>query len=310
MSRARLAAVALGAVVASFASNASAFCRTKACDNKPAYDDVWQEVPDPPCTRDAFGCPLDGTPLHWPATCISFSVQRDGSKTDSIDYETAAGVIDEAFAIWQGADCGGAPPSLVVKDLGAVVCNKAEYNQEQPNANIFTFRDKDWPYKNAEDTLALTTITYNTETAEIYDADVEINSFDATFTVTDDLELVNADLLSVLTHEVGHFLGLSHAPQRAATMYPEYAPKDTHQRTLDADDQLGICDIYPPDRNVGAACEPRHGFSSQCAVAEESGCGIARGPRSPLGLALLAPLGLLLGLRRVRRLGPARSGKR
>jgi hypothetical protein len=294
-------ALALGALAVTLATNAAAFCRTKACDNKPAYDDVWQETPDPPCTRDAFGCPLNGVPLHWPATCIPFDVQRDGSKSDEIDYETASAIINEAFAIWQGADCGGLPPSLVVKDHGAVVCNKAEYNQEQPNANLFTFRDRDWPYKNAEDTLALTTITYNTETAEIYDADVEINSFDATFTVTDDPELVNADLLSVLTHEVGHFLGLSHAPQRSATMYPEYAPKDTHQRTLDEDDALGICDIYPPGRTVSAACEPRHGFSSQCAVEEDGGCGITRGPQSSAVLAVLAPLGLLFGLRRVRR---------
>jgi hypothetical protein len=299
--RALLPAAALGALVVSLASDAAAFCRTKACDNKPAYDDVWQESADPPCTRDAFGCPIDGTPLHWPATCISFTVQRDGSKSDGIDYELASSVINEAFAIWQGADCGGLPPSLLVQDRGAVVCNKAEYNQEQPNANLFTFRDRDWPYRNAEDTLALTTITYNTETAEIYDADVEVNSFDATFTVTDEADLINADLLSVLTHEVGHFLGLSHAPQRAATMYPEYAPKDTHQRTLDADDELGICEIYPPGRSVGAACEPRHGFSSECAVEEDSGCGIARGPRSATALVVLAPLGLLFGLRRLRR---------
>jgi hypothetical protein len=301
---------ALGALVVSFASDASAFCRTKACDNRPAYDDVWQEMPDPPCTRDAFGCPIDGAPLHWPATCISFNVQRDGSKTDAIDYETANAVINEAFAIWQAADCDGQPPSLVVKDHGAVVCNKAEYNQEQPNANLFTFRDRDWPYKNAEDTLALTTITYNTETAEIYDADVEINSFDATFTVTDDLDLVNADLLSVLTHEVGHFLGLSHAPQPTATMYPEYAPKDVHQRTLDADDQLGICEIYPPGRSVGAACEPRHGFSSECAVADEGGCGIAPAAPGGAGFIALTPLGLLFGMRRLGRFARRRSGAR
>jgi hypothetical protein len=302
--RALLPAAALGALVVSLASDAAAFCRTKACDNKPAYDDVWQESADPPCTRDAFGCPIDGTPLHWPATCISFTVQRDGSKSDGIDYELASSVINEAFAIWQGADCGGLPPSLLVQDRGAVVCNKAEYNQEQPNANLFTFRDRDWPYRNAEDTLALTTITYNTETAEIYDADVEINSFDATFTVTDDL--VSADLLSVLTHEVGHFLGLSHSPDDGATMYWQYAHKETHQRTLNPYDIEGICEIYPPGRSVAASCEPRHGFSSECAVAEDGGCGVARGSRGTVAYAGLAPLGLLLGLRRLRRRQAAR----
>ncbi len=299
----RFVAGALFLSLFSLAGQAPAYCRTKACDNRPSYEDIWQEMPDAPCTRDSFGCPVEGIPLEWPAHCISYTIQKDGSADDGIDFDTASAVVTQAFDTWAAADCGGELPSLVVENLGAVSCNRAEYNQDQANANVFTFRDASWPYQNAEDTLALTTITYNTETAEIYDADVEINSFEATFTTTDDPELVNADLLSVLTHEVGHFLGLSHASVRGTTMYPEYAPRDTHQRTLDADDQNGICEIYPPGRTVNEGnCEPRHGFSSACAVPkEEGGCSVAHGRRSLFGITSFLPLAFALQLRRRRR---------
>ncbi len=297
-----LAVLAAFAVVG-VAGEARAYCLTKACDNRPAYDDVWQSEPDPPCTRDSVGCLLEGQPLHWPATCVSYAVQRDGSPADGIDFETVSAIIDQAFSTWQGADCGGGLASIEVQDLGAVSCNRVEYNQSQANANIFMFRDNSWPYKNAEDTLALTTVTYNTENAEIYDADVEINSFEATFTTTDDVALIDTDLLAVVTHEVGHFLGLSHSQLRGATMYPDYRPKDTHQRTLDADDIEAICLAYPPDRSVNAnQCTPRHGFSSQCAVTDDGGCSVSSDRRdSPTMLFALAPLGAALLLRRRRR---------
>ncbi|HEX6767237.1 MAG TPA: hypothetical protein VF103_17185, partial [Polyangiaceae bacterium] len=163
--------VALG-VFASTAS-AHAFCRTKACDTDPSYGDVWDEEPQPTaCVRNAQGCFLEGTPLYWPSGCLSFGIQRDGSFSSGIDYETARGVIEDAFATWAAADCGGDTPSFRVVDKGEIVCGTAEYNQDAPNANVFLFRDEDWPYANAIDTLALTTITYNVETAEIYDADV------------------------------------------------------------------------------------------------------------------------------------------
>jgi hypothetical protein len=271
----RGAAALVGIALLSAAGTARAYCRAKVCDTIPAYDDIWQTVPDPECTRDDFGCQLEGPPLFWPATCISFTVQKDGSVSDGIDFELAGSVIERAFVTWQEADCSGAPPSLVVKNLGAVSCAKREYNATQPNANIFMFRDREWPHKNALTTIAFTTLSYNTETGEIYNADVEVNSFQHELTVSDEPGTVATDLLAVMTHEVGHFLGLSHTRERTATMWWDYTTGQTEQRTLEADDVDGICEIYPPGRKVGTSCEPRHGFSRTCATAEE-GCSVTR----------------------------------
>ena len=286
---------------------AAEYCRTKACDNQAAYDDVWQTTPDPPCDRDpATGCLLQGTPLFWPQRCISFSVQRDGSRSQGIDFDLAHETILRAFDAWQTADCGsGATPSFAIKDFSPAVCARAEYNQDSGNANIFMFRDGNWPYVGAEDTLALTTITYNTENAEIYDADVEINSADAVFTFADNEDETVDDLQAVLTHECGHFLGLSHDTVVGSTMFPKYSQGELYQRTPDGDDTAGICDIYPPGDTFDAnACAPRHGFSRECGSSKTtSGCGVTAegrgGTRSSL-LALLIGLGLVVQRRRAR----------
>jgi hypothetical protein len=289
-------------------SSASGYCRTKACDNLPAYDDVWQTEPDPPCTEDPFGCQLEGLPLFWPATCISYAVQKDGSKSDGIDFEIANSIIEQAFSAWQEADCGGAPPSLLVKNLGAVSCDRREYNQSQPNANIFMFRDKAWPYDEEDATIAFTTLTYNTETGEIYNVDVEVNSHDVNLSVTEEPDPGETDLLSVMTHEVGHFLGLSHSRDKTATMWLEYTSPETGQRTLEPDDVTGICEIYPPERKVGTSCEPRHGFSGACASPEE-GCSITTARDRGAGLGAWLPAGAAVWLAR-RALRRAFSSKR
>jgi MYXO-CTERM domain-containing protein len=283
------AAALLGTLLASNA--AFAYCRTMACSNK-----------DPmlACSTDSNGCLVNDRPLYWPTSCISFGIQEDGSRADNISYEAMRQIVDTAFQTWISADCGGTMPAVAIENYGAIECADREYNSDQANANVFMFRDADWPYENAQDTLALTTITFNVDTGEIYDADVEVNSFDANLTV-DDVDVV-ADLPSIITHEVGHFLGLSHSNVRAATMRPGYNPGDTGLRTLDADDVMGVCALFPTSGAQPAECDPRHGFSRQCAVTE-TGCCAVQGtrPRSSAPLALLALGAALVAVRRRRR---------
>jgi hypothetical protein len=297
----RLLALAGGAGLLALSGPARAdYCRSKACDDEPAYADVWQETPDPPCDRDAQGCLLAGQPLFWPQSCISFSVQRDGSKKQDIDYETVHAIVQASFDTWLNADCGdGATPGVVIADYGPVSCDIPQYNDDQGNANVFLFREDEWPHVGADNALALTTVSYDPETGLIYDADVEINAVGGHFTTTDAREDVRDDLLSVLTHECGHFLGLSHDPDPDATMYKTYARGDLGPRDLLANDTAGICAIYPPVSDlVSDHCAPRHGFSPECGVQKtaESGCGMSRkrsGASSPAGIAILFGLGFL-----------------
>ena len=237
---------------------------------------------------------------------MSFDVQRSGSPLRGITYEEAHSAIVSGFSQWLNADCGaGRGPDITISDYGPVECRKAEYNQDSPNANILMFRDDDWPYDNAIDTLALTTLIFNADNGEIYDADIEVNTFQSPpppeepvrWVTSGDkgtaaTEVKGIDFSSVITHEIGHFLGLSHSNAFGATMEPSYRPGDSSLASIEFDDVEGICTALPPSRETNSdSCDPRHGFASQCALAE-SKCELSPGSPGALPSALVALLGL------------------
>jgi hypothetical protein len=244
------------------------------------------------CEYDERGCLQTGPLLHWASSCVSFDLQRVASPLRAISYDAAHAAIVAGFSQWLNADCGGGlGPSITISDYGPVDCRKAEYNQDSPNANIFMFRDDAWPYENAIDTLALTTLIFNADNGEIYDADVEVNTVQSPMSLGD-VGPDDIDFASVITHEIGHFLGLSHSDVQGSTMRPSYAPGQTSMATIEFDDVQGICAALPPERETkSTSCDPRHGFSSECAI-PESKCALTPGSPGGLASALVALLGL------------------
>src|SRR4029078_11224854 len=89
---------------------------------------------------------------------------------------------------------------------------------------------------------------------------VVINNF-----TTSDTD-VDLDLLSVLTHEAGHFLGLAHTTEVGATMFSEYKMGSIDLRDLAPDDVNEICAASPPGREVRGECSYllHHGYSPDC----------------------------------------------
>jgi MYXO-CTERM domain-containing protein len=261
--RRALAGAALVAGLAP-AAPAAAYCRTSVC---PEIGTAAVCTPAQPTD-----C---GIPLFWPAPCVGFSLQETASA--QVGYAEAEAIFEQAFATWMAADCGGgATPRIKISNAGPVACDQHEYNQDKGNANIIVFRDSGWPHPGSEHTLALTTVTYNLDTGEIYDADMELNSAEHDFT-TGDTGVV-FDLASIATHEAGHFLGLSHTPDTEATMYFGYDMGSTTLRDLNADDVAGICAAYPPGEIAACDPTPRHGFSGLCAEdqgEEDEGCSVA-----------------------------------
>ncbi len=289
MKRAQVAgAFALGLALLCGSTPASAFCLTHGCSDKKQH-----------CEYDNLGCLVTGPLLHWASSCVSFDLQRGGSALRGISYDAAHGAIVSGFQQWLNADCGGgAGPSITISDFGPVECRQAEYNQDSPNANIFMFRDDDWPYENAIDTLALTTLIFNADNGEIYDADVEVNTVQSPMSI-DHVGPEDIDFSSVITHEIGHFLGLSHSSVPGSTMRPSYAPGQTAMASIEQDDIEGICKALAPKRVTKSNnCEPRHGFSTACAL-PETRCAMT--PSNPGGVASLV-LGVLgLSSTRLRR---------
>jgi len=295
--RTSIAALALAAALLG-EGRASAYCRSSVC--KVDGKSIHGKVCSPPVDDDC------GTVLQWRQPCVGFAIQKSASRQVSLaEVEKIAKV---SFAAWTTVDCGGGEhPRIEVDDLGTVSCSRVEYNQHAGNANVIVFRDLEWPHMDegsgTTDTIALTTVTYDVVKGDIFDADMEINSFQNQFTIED--TMVDVDLRSVMTHEAGHFLGLAHSTIADATMFPNYMNGSTDLRSLKDDDQQAICNAYPPDRAPKGTCDglPRHGFSPECQTAQTEGTCAFSPTNEGFSLAALLPFAALLGLARRRKTG-------
>lgn len=260
---AALLAASAGLVSFAWSTQAEAFCQTASCDDGVGV------LCNPASSSDC------GIPVFWPSPCIGYSMQRDASV--QVALEPATAITRAAFQAWTNVDCGGgANPRLVIEEQDEVECAVQEYNPTSGNANAIIFRDDDWPY-GGNNTLALTTVTFNLNTGEIRDVDMEINTHEVSFSISD--EEVTFDLLSVLTHEAGHFLGIAHSELEYASMYAAYSPGDLGLRTLTNDDIAAICTAYPPGEITDEECKPspRGGLMSECATVaseDEGDCAV------------------------------------
>ncbi len=264
--------VAIAPLLALIPKSAHAFCRTTTVAIPTTY------------APDQKGCWSEGVPLFWRNQCVGYSLQKAAG--ENIPYPVASDVMDAAFNRWAVVPCpqasadGHVSVSIRPFDNGPVACTKVEYNANASNQHVIVFRDAKWPHPGDQyNTLALTTVTFNTITGEIYDADMEVNTADQPITADGKVLPDGYDLESIITHEAGHFYGLAHSENLRATMYPQYQHGTTLMRSLSHDDVEGICAIYPPNgkRNVGTSVDksgqidatscdptPRHGFSTLC----------------------------------------------
>ena len=172
--------------------------------------------------------------------------------------------------------------------------------------------------------LAVTTVFRNVSTGEIVDADMEVNAVNVFWAdlVQNPSQATGstADFQNMLTHELGHVIGLAHScyiasdgPTRLtdnqgqsefdcaspdlpatvanATMFPSVSMSDTSRRELTPDDAQGACDIYPSSVTMCPS-----GQSSGCSLAPAINRSTSR--RTPVAvpialgvLVLLAALG-------------------
>jgi hypothetical protein len=244
---------------------------------------------------------------------VGYAVHEVGSPLRGITAYDTDLAARRAFTSWISVDCGeGRTPSIGIVPLGGVECGALGFNPPDqgragaPNANVILFRDDDWPYDDEESTIAKTTLTFDTRTGDIFDADIEVNSFAVEITIGD--TAVSHDLQAILTHEFGHFLGLGHSQEADATMNANYSPEDIGFRTLSPDDRAAICQVYPPLGNEPLTCPPNsaphHGFARECSNGELADGGmcsvshLARRASGPSPWWLLALGGLMVRRRR------------
>jgi hypothetical protein len=273
------------------------YCRSITCPPPAGYPSENGECA-PPDWASSETCrdkeKASGAPLWWRTACVGYDLNQAASR--NVTYPEFEQATEGAFAAWTGATCpsegGSSRASVDVRNLGPIPCARATYDKSGgPNQNVIVFHDDAWPYEASDraqsgvspsPVIALTTVTFDPETGELFDADVELNSADHLIApVTPGAPPTGAyDLQAILTHELGHFFGLAHSPLTDAVMNASGdSDTSTPKRALRLEDVRGICAIYPADgaRDVSlladpsgtvlaGACDPtpHHGFSATC----------------------------------------------
>jgi len=134
--------------------------------------------------------------------------------------------------------------------------------------------------------IAYTVLHYEVATSKLTEADIFLDGEDYTWTDVYDLPLV--DTQTIVTHELGHVLGLGHCQYLLPTMSVYEPPIATHKRQLHGDDKQGLRWLYAADENfipgpslwrmARGGCDRFFDYSSGPAVVDES--------TDPLGFCL------------------------
>jgi len=304
------------AAILGWSQSAAAFCRTMSCE--------LGEESSHPCPRDENQCVTAGHPLHWPSSCLTYTVQVDGSARSKLDADQVQAFVAQAFNAWKSAPCpGGGSPRFEVQFEGFVSCDRQEAICESAakNDNVIMFHDSGW--LDGSNRIGVTTPTGGTESGLIVDADVEINSQDYSFK-SDPSGMMSTSLLYVLTHELGHFLGLAHSAVGNAVMSTGYQSLPFSPNLISPDDAAAICAAYPPGPKLSCgapsgpaydSCQIPLGTHPPCKLAsvtqDGASCGCKLAANSePQRLPMLAAFSLILATlstRRTRRKHPSPS---
>ncbi len=88
---------------------------------------------------------------------------------------------------------------------------------------------------------------------EIIEMDMAINAEHHLFTTDPDTDWNAFDLQNLITHELGHGLGLDHLSAEPASMFHQIDPGETHKRDLEPEDVDTFSELYE-GRAIAGGC--------------------------------------------------------
>ena len=184
--------------------------------------------------------------LHWTTQPAPYLVNDGG--VPGVTPEQFRQAADRAFRTWEDV------PTASVRFAFGGFTDAAPLDDDNTSTLGFLSRPE------LERVLASTNFFVDTRTGEIVESDIFFNS-SFPWSVAENGEAGRFDLQSILLHEAGHFLGLSHSalgetePRSGggrrvlgagAVMFPiAFASGSITGRTLFPDDIAGVSDIYP-----------------------------------------------------------------
>lgn len=263
----------------------------------------------------------NGRAQHWAGKKVVVTID------DSVDKlgPWARGSVQDAFGTWLSS-------GIQIPDLVFSASKGQKFELKQDGINSVLYREIDIPGHTND--LAVTIAYSDPQTGEIAESDIVINKRHP-FAALDKLAKERAssdaktvsvqgsttpssstitrqascsgevagrcggkfDLTSVLTHEVGHFYGLSEDyTDHYATMFECTSQCETHKRVLADDDVAAMMEIYRVADPASQSATTNASAAPGCTVTPSLGTNA-----SAIGVgAVIGALSLLLGRRRVR----------
>lgn len=177
-----------------------------------------------------IGTSFPNAAAHWASMPIHYFISQQGSNQINNDSEFLA--VHAAFQAWASVPTA----NVRFNYLGPAAINTVG----QDSVNLVSFGDTTFPMGSG--TLAVTLNYFSSQTGITNEADILFNPNQLWSTSG---ESGRYDLQSIMTHEIGHFLGLDHSGMISSVMSPFGLPTQIDQRTLQYDDVAGISEIYP-----------------------------------------------------------------
>jgi hypothetical protein len=148
-----------------------------------------------------------------------------------VDRAEMRRVVLAAMQTWNDAGVG---PLLVLDD--GEDATEAAFD----GVNQIFFVGDGWAYDKRE--LGRTLSNVESDTRRILDADIVINAEHHVFSTT--TPATDVDLQSLVTHELGHLLGIRHLSDEEAAMFEKLDPQTTEKRDLSDHDVEALHTIY------------------------------------------------------------------
>lgn len=172
--------------------------------------------------------------LVWQADQMPVPYLIHEAGSEDLPLADAKEAIFASFAAWQDVACS----SLTYSYQGETTLEVAV-----DDTNVILWVESDWVYGTEAAAATALSIIPNTPPT----ADVAFNGVNFTWDIGPiSTGTAVQDVQGVLTHELGHFSGLSHTTSSLDTMYVSWIPWKS-QRPLSADDKLGLCALYPQE---------------------------------------------------------------
>ncbi|MES1207315.1 MAG: matrixin family metalloprotease [Pseudomonadota bacterium] len=220
---------------------------------------------DPPCDGALKYVFWNIADVHW--------VLDDACSRDIADTDACEAAVKASFQTWEDVSCS----YIAFPYDGRLADAPLGYESKGTNLNVVKWIETDWPGQ--PDAQAITLSTVGCMTGRQYDADILINGENSTFTVTPALGAGEVDIQNTVTHEAGHLAGFAHSSDPESTMFYTASIDETTKRDLTADDEQGLCAVYPLGQEPGR---------------RDQGCGCrAAGP--PDGAGALSVGAVLMG---------------